>query len=398
MTTTTLDASEINGIDLFSDANLDNPYPTYRRLRDAGGAVWLERIGCWAVPRYDGVRTALDDWETYTSARGVGMNDQVNAQLVGTVLASDPPLHDTLRGVLAERLSPRVIRGLSQDIRDRADELLNRLLDAGDSFDAVNDVARVFPFTIIADLVGIPEEIRPRVLDWGDGVFNAMGPNNDRAFGAIPIVEEQFTWLYQLDGSTLPEGSMGRAIYEAADAGVIEPQSAPALLSAYMSASMDTTISSLGSALMLFAQHPDQWEAVRADRALIPGAFNEVLRYESPLQVFTRVANVDVELDGVPVRAGSRLLMLYGCANRDERHFGADADRFDVTRDAADHLAFGLGLHGCAGQGLARLEVHSMLNALADRVARFELSSEPVRHLNNCVRSLSSLPVRAHLV
>ena len=397
MTTTSLDTDEINGIDLFSDANLNNPYPAYQRLRDAGSAVWLERIGCWAVPRYESLRTALDDWQTFTSAQGVGMNDQVNAQLVGTVLASDPPLHDTLRGVLAERLSPRVIRTLSQDIREQADRLVDSVLD-GDSFDAVNDLARVFPFTIIADLVGIPEDIRPRVLDWGDGVFNAMGPINDRSFAAIPIVEEQFTWLYQLNGMTLPEGSMGRAIYEAAESGIIEPQSAPALLSAYMSASMDTTISSLGSALMLFAQHPDQWEALRADRSLIPAAFNEALRFESPLQVFTRVTNTDVDLGEVSVPAGSRLLMLYGCANRDERHFGPDADRFDITRDATDHLAFGLGLHGCAGQGLARIEVHSMLNALADRVTRLELIGEPVRHINNCVRSLSSMPVKAHVV
>ncbi|MEU4455421.1 cytochrome P450 [Nocardioides sp. NPDC023903] len=396
MTATPMDINEINGIDLFSETNLDNPYPIYQRLREAGGAVWLERIGCWAVTRYAGVRSALDNWETFTSAQGVGMNGQVNAQLVGTVLASDPPLHDTLRGVLAERLSPRAIRGLSQAVRDQADRLVDRVLE-GNSFDAVSDLARVFPFTIIADLVGIPDDIRPRVLDWGDGVFNAMGPINDRGFSAIPIVEEQFTWLYQLDGASLPEGSMGRAIYEAADAGIIEPQSAPALLSAYMSASMDTTISSLGSTLMLFAQHPDQWDALRTDRSLISGAFNEALRYESPLQVFTRVANTDVEFDEIPVPAGSRLLMMYGCANRDERHFGSDADRFDITRDAADHLAFGLGLHGCAGQGLARLEVHSMLNALADRVTRFELTGEPVRHINNCVRSLSSLPMVAHV-
>ncbi len=382
----------ISDLDLFSDESLTDPYPIYRQLRDKGAAVWIEPISCWALPRYDDVRSALRDWETYSSAQGVGINDDINQLSSGTVLASDPPLHDVLRSVLAERLSPRALRSLSASICAQADALVGALVDLG-TFDAVADLARVFPPTIIADLVGLPHEIRPYLLDWGDAVFNTLGPLNERAVDVMPVVGDQFQWLYSLDGTELVEGSMGRAIFDAAAAGVISRESAPQLLSAYTSASMDTTVNAIGSAVALFAQNPEQWAALRADRSLISAAFNEVLRFESPLQMFTRVATRDLGLGGNHIASGDRLIMMYGSANRDERHFGETADLFDITRDASDHLAFGSGLHACAGQGLARLEAHSVFNALADRVVSFTIEAAPVRHLNNTVRGLRSLEV-----
>ncbi|WP_200933868.1 MULTISPECIES: cytochrome P450 [unclassified Rhodococcus (in: high G+C Gram-positive bacteria)] len=243
---------DITDIDLFSGENLTDPYPIYRRLRDTGASVWVSALECWAVPRYDDVRASLQDWETYSSAQGVGMNDDINELSGGTVLASDPPLHDQLRGVLADRLGPRAIRSLSGPIREQADALVESLVERG-TFDAVTDLARVFPPTIIADLVGLPGEIRPQLLEWGDAVFNTLGPLNDRSMNVMPVVGDQFQWLYSLDGSELREGSMGRAIFDAADAGLISRESAPALLSAYTSASMDTTVNALGSAVALFA-------------------------------------------------------------------------------------------------------------------------------------------------
>jgi cytochrome P450 len=387
--------SDVADIDLFTDDNLLDPYPLYAALRSEAPAVFLPRADSWAVARYDGVREVLGDWERFTSARGVGMNDEVNRQLVGTVLASDPPLHDTLRGVLAERLSPRSIRSLSGSITEQAERLVESLV-ARSSFDAIADLARVFPPSIVADLVGIPHDVRPRLLPWGDGLFNTMGPVNDRTIAAVPLLQEQYGWLHSIDASVLAPGSMGRAIFEAAEAGVIERASAPQLLSAYTSAAMDTTVNAIGSAVWLFATHPEQWRALRADRSLVPSAFNEVLRYESPLQMFTRVATRDLTIDGVAIAEGDRLMALYGASGRDERHWGDTAGDFDITRDASDHLAFGYGLHGCAGQGFARLEAHAVFTALADRVEAFELTGPPVRHLNNTIRGLESLPVRLH--
>jgi cytochrome P450 len=390
MTTT---ATPNLSVDLFTDENLANPFPAYADIRAAGPVVWLDALGCWAVSRYDDVRSVLADWENFTSDQGVGLNDDVNAALQGTLLASSPPLHDTLRGVLAEQLSPRGLRTLGMDLKARAREIIEPLVARGE-FDAVQDLARVFPPTVVADLVGIPEDVRPRLIPWADAIFNMMGPaDKKRTFSGAALVGEQYAWLATVTGDDLIEGSWGRAIYDAAADGKIDPEQAPRLLSAYTSAAMDTTINALGSAVWLFANRPDQWERLKADRSLISSAFNEVLRLETPLQFFTRVAVADVELCGASISRGERVMVIYGSGNRDERHFGDDADTFRIDRGASDHLAFGYGMHGCIGQGLARLEANAVFEVLLDSVEMFKLAAEPVRHINSAIRGLESLPV-----
>jgi cytochrome P450 len=380
-------------IDLFTDENLTDPYPLYEQIRAAGPVVWLEATNCWAVARYEDVRGVLSDWETFTSEQGVGLNDAINAQLQGTLLASSPPLHDTLRGVLSEPLSPRGMRKMTMDIKQRARDIIEPLIAAG-RFDAVADLARVFPPTIVADLVGIPEEVRHNLIPWADAIFNLMGPpDKERTYAKAALVGEQFAWLATVKPTDLAEGSWGRAIYAAAEEGRIPQEDAPKLLAAYTSAAMDTTINALGSALLLFSENPDQWSRLREDRSLIPAAFNEVLRFESPLQYFSRAATKDVEIQGTLIRKGDRVMVIFASANRDDRHFGETADRFDITRDASDHLSFGYGIHGCIGQGLARMEAHSVFDVLADHVERFRLIEPPVRHLNSAIRGLESLRV-----
>ncbi|WP_158243985.1 cytochrome P450 [Mycobacterium sp. 4858] len=377
---------------MFSEQNLDDPYETFRALRDKAPALWLKRIDCWAIPRYAGVREVLYDWKRFSAAQGVGLNSEVNTMSVDTVLASDPPLHDALRGVLTESLSPRAIRSLTDHIRVQAEELVTALVAKG-SFDAVTDLAQVFPPSIVADLLGIPLDVRPRLLPWGDAMFNSLGPANHRMRSSLPALGEMFQWAHTVQPAELAEGSMGRAVYEAADAGKIDRAHAPQLLAAYTAAAMDTTVNSIGSAVWLFSRHPQQWDAVRNDHALIPAAFNEVLRFESPVQYFTRVAPAATQVDGVQIAAGDRVLIMYGSANRDERHFGDTAATFDIGRDARDHVAFGYGLHACAGQAFARMEAHALLAALAGRVERFTVDGPVSRHLNNTVRGLASLPV-----
>lgn len=384
--------TSLSDVDLFSEQNLDDPYALFQSLRDEAPALWLNRADCWAVPRYAGVRDVLFDWKRFSAAQGVGLNSEVNTMSVDTVLASDPPLHDTLRGVLAESLSPRAIRSLTDRVRIQAEALVSALVPQG-TFDAVTDLAQIFPPSIVADLLGIPLEVRPRLLPWGDAMFNSLGPANRRMTESLPALGEMFQWAHTVQPTELAEGSMGRAVYEAADAGKIDRAHAPQLLAAYTAAAMDTTVNSIGSAVWLFSLHPDQWDAVRDDHTLIPASFNEVLRFESPVHYFTRVATADTQVEDVPIAAGDRVLIMYGSANRDERHFGDTAATFDISRDARDHVAFGYGLHACAGQAFARMEAHALLAALAERVERFVIDGPVVRHVNNTVRGLASLPV-----
>ena len=153
-------------------------------------------------------------------------------------------------------------------------------------------------------------------------------------------------------------------------------------------------MNAVASAVYLFAEHPDQWDLVRGDRSLIPSAFNEVLRLHAPVHHFTRVATSDQDIGGVVLPAGTRILVMYGSANRDERHY-PDPDRFDVTRNPIDQLAFGRGVHLCVGQNLAKMEGHAIFAELADRVERFELTGEPEWMLNNTLHGLGRLPLRA---
>lgn len=390
--TTTLGGRPTADVDLFSEAALLDPYPLYRQIRDAGPAAYLPKYGVWAMGRYDQVRAALHDWRTYSSAEGTGLNKASNQTTKGIIIATDPPEHDRLRDVLSERLAPRALRDLTEDIARQADDLVASQVRRG-SFDAVGDLARAFPVSVVLDLVGLPRDIRHKVLDWADAAFNAGGPRGPRTDSAYPLLQDQFAYLADLKASELAPGSMGRAIYDAAADGRIDPESCVPLMSAYVTAGLDTTINAISNAVYYFAAHPGQWDMVRASPRMIPAAFNEVLRIEAPIQWFSRVTTRDVELDAATViPRGERVMMLYASANRDERKW-PDPDRFDVTRNAGLQLAFGHGTHACAGQGLARLEGHCVLQSLARRVARFEVG-QPTRRLNNRVRGLDSLPTR----
>jgi 4-methoxybenzoate monooxygenase (O-demethylating) len=165
------------------------------------------------------------------------------------------------------------------------------------------------------------------------------------------------------------------------------------LVRSFLSAGIDTTVYGLGNALHCFAGYPEQWAIVRANPQLIRGAFEEVLRFEAPVQTFFRTTTRPVEVAGVQLGEGEKVLLFLAAANRDPRRWDRP-DTFDVTRRAAGHMTFGTGIHGCVGQAVARLETEAILTALASRVASFELTGEPEWRLNNTLRGFDTLPLR----
>ncbi|MEJ7584284.1 MAG: cytochrome P450 [Acidimicrobiales bacterium] len=377
--------------DLFDDDALDDPYGQYQALRSLGPVVWLERHGLYGLPRYADVRHALGVPELFCSGQGVGLNDFINDGGRGTTLMTDGEPHDRMREVIGRPLTPKALANLRGDLQDRADALVSDLV-ARRSFDAVTDLAEPSPVTWVPDLLGWPDDGRDRLLDWAAANFNALGPLNDRAIKAGPALLEMVAFAEQVAASTdLPAGSMAAGILDAAARGDIEARQCPSLMIDYLAPSLDTTISAIGNAVWLFATHPEQWDRLRREPSRIKNAFNEVLRYESPISCFTRVTTTSTDLAGTRLPAGTRVLMMFASANRDEERWER-ADTFDITREAAGHLGFGYGPHACAGMGLARLEGQVILSALAERVARFELGP-PVRKLNNLIRAFASLPV-----
>ncbi|MEW2564528.1 cytochrome P450 [Streptomyces sp. BK205] len=382
----------VSDVDIFDDEVLNDPYPVYEELRELGPAVHLSRHNCWVLPRYAQVRAASGDHERFSSVDSVGLDPALNERRRGGVLASDPPEHDVLRGVLSESLAPRALAGLRADIGRRAEELVAPLVERG-TFDVVRDLARVFPVSVVADLIGMPLAAREQVLRFADAFFNTFGPLNERTRRSLPVAETLFDELAALmSRDNLEPGGWGEAVHRAADRGVIGEHQVVPLLRAYLVASMDTTINAIGSGLWLLAQRPEAWRALREDRGLVPPVFEEILRCESPVQVFFRRTACPVRYEDVVIPEQAQVGLLFGSANRDPREW-TDPDRFQVDRAPTGHVGFGYGVHGCAGQGLARIEAQAVLSALLDRVERIELAGPPRRHLNNVIRGLDSLPV-----
>jgi cytochrome P450 len=378
--------------DLFTDDALAEPYGHYRALRDLGPVVWLEAHGVYAVARFEDVRAVLADPEVFCSGQGVGLNDVLNELGRGTTLMSDGDDHRRLRGVIGRPLTPKALAELRPQARERAAELADRLVQRS-AFDAVSDLAEVLPTTWVPDLLGWPEEGREKLLDWAAATFNGFGPPNERTNAAAQGIIEMAAFAEQVASGQLPKGSMAAGILDAVARGDLSTGQCPMAIIDYLGPSLDTTISGLGNAIWLFAAHPEQWQRFREDPGRAKQAFDEALRLESPVTGFTRVTTGSVDIGGVELPAGARVLVSYASANRDERYW-EDPERFDIERPNASHVAFGYGEHACAGMGLARLEATEVLTALARRVERFELAGTPIRKLNNVIRAFGSLPVR----
>lgn len=378
--------------DLYSRSAILDPHPHYTRLRDLGPVVRLPRHRVYALPRYAECKAVLRDHDTFASGGGVALNPVTNRLSRDTTLGSDGADHRRRRTLLAHRMLPRALHTIQERVHQRAAETVVTALRAG-TVDGVA-LAAALPLSIVPDLVGWPHDGRDHLLPWAAATFDALGPLNGRGVRTATANLAMLRYARTLvrERALLP-GSAGADVLQAADAGEISPAEATALMIDYLAPSLDTTIGAVSAALHLFATHPDQWDAVRADPGLIPNAVNEAVRYESPIRGFTRTVRQPTALAGTPLPAGARILVLYASANRDPREW-ADPDTFDIHRDATRQLGFGYGRHGCAGQALARLEAGAVLTALAERVARIEIAGEPDWLPNNVIRRYARLPLR----
>lgn len=385
-------------LDPFSAAFFDDPYPGHALVRETAPVVALAPYGCLAVGRHGEIHAMLTDWESYCSSRGVGIRDYRTDPPLrgpGLVLETDPPLHTHRRAVLSSVLSAAALRALRPRFAATAEALAARLVAAG-RCDGIADIAEAFPLTVFPDALGMPAEGRECLLPYGNFVFNSMGPENALLAASLAELPPLNQWVTrQSQRAALAPDGLGAAIHAAADRGEIAPEEAPLLVRALLSAGVDTTVNGIGAALYCLARHPDQWARLHADPALARAAFEEAVRYESPVQTFFRTTARDVTLGGIAIREGRKILMFLAAANRDPRRWDAP-DRFDIVRNASGHVGFGAGIHMCVGQVLARMEGEAVLAALARHVARIELAGEPVRRHNNTLRGLRSLPLRLH--
>ena len=376
-------------IDLFAEASLRNPVDDYRRLRDAGPLIRLRRPDVYAMGRFADVQAALRASEQLISGEGVGFSEAFNAPRGMNVLQSDGDLHRRLRAVVTRPLTPVALKESRAALKALISTRVAALTGAG-WFDAMKSLASFLPVEAISHFVGLPAAGRERLLDWAAATFNLIGPDQDSR--DLVTLGESRAYMASLNADNVRAGSWAGELFAAAQSGRLSQVEAMAALSAYIVPSLDTTILAKGSLLNNLARHSDQWALLRAQPELVRGAVLEGVRHDSVVRWFSRVAATDYEVAGHVVPKGARVMLLYGCANRDERYY-VDPDRFDVTRDARDHLAWGSGPHMCAGMHLARIEMEVLLEALIE--ARVSLTAgEPTPGLNRGLFGFAALPYR----
>lgn len=392
----TLSIPELD-FDPYASENLLDPYPMHEALREAGPVVRLRTYGTLlACARHADVHAVFSDHDRFSSSAGVGLtnfNLEAPFRPKSLILEVDPPLHTRNRAVLSRVLSPKTVTRIRATFAAEADALIDRCMAQGE-IDGIRDLAQPYPLKVFPDAVGLESAGRENLLLYGDMVFNSMGPRNELLARSTERVGPVTQWIMEhcAREHLRPDG-FGDQIYQAADAGEIDPAHAPLLVRSFLSAGVDTTINGIGNALFALAQHPDQYALLHADPALARPAFEEALRWESTVQTFFRTAAHDTEIAGVPVRENTKVLCMLASANRDPRKW-ADPDRYDVQRRPSGHMALGAGIHGCVGQAIARLEGEVVLTALARRVKRIEVAGPHTRRLNNTLRALDTLPLR----
>jgi 4-methoxybenzoate monooxygenase (O-demethylating) len=382
--------------DPFSLEVLDDPYPFYKELREAGPLVFLSTYACYATGRHNEAQAVLGDHGRFVSAAGVGLanfNKEKPWRPPSLVLEADPPLHTRTRGVLSRILSPGTIRKLQRRFEEEADSLVDRVVALGE-FDAITDLSEYYPVKVFPDAIGLRPDGREHLLPYGSMVFNSFGPRNAITEEAFANADKVRAWIMaSCTRSELSTDGLGAEIYACADAGELTEEEAGMLLRSFLSAGVDTTVNSLGNLLWCLMRFPSEWEKLKASPVLARNAFEESLRYEGSAQLFFRTTKADVDFAGTRIGANEKIAVFMGSANRDPRRW-EDPDKFDISRRAAGHLTFGTGIHGCVGQQVARLEGEAVLSALLRKVQKIEFAGEPVRRYNNVLRCFAHMPVR----
>jgi cytochrome P450 len=391
-------------IDPFSREVLEDPLQLEVTLRDAGPLVYLRVHDVYAMARYEQVYAALRNWQGFQSGAGVGLSNfrvEKPWRPLSVLLEADPPHHDAPRRVLSGLLGPRAQRRLRAEWTVAAEEMVDRLLvgPAGSSveFDAVTALAEAFPLKVFPDALGLPDPGRGNLLAFSDFLLNAFGPRNALVAEGAPRAKELTAWVNaHCAREALAEGGFGAQIWAAADRGELTEELAPLVVRSLFAAGVNTTVHALAAALHAFATHPAQWRRLRAEPGLVRVAFDEAVRWASPVQTFFRTTTGDVRVGDTVIPDGSKVLLFLGAANRDPRRW-TDPDAFDLSRNPSGHVGFGFGLHQCVGQNIARLEAECLLTALATRVETIEIAGPTRRRLNNTLRAWGSVPVRVRL-
>ncbi|MFA5884697.1 MAG: cytochrome P450 [Acidimicrobiia bacterium] len=388
---------ELTALLLDGDFYAGDPHPVLARLRREAPVARDDRFGFWALTLHRDVHDVSRDNAVFVSGYGVNYAHFVPEPLPvpGSLLSCDPPTHTHYRRILWDAFTPKQIRALEPRIRARAVDLLDAL-DPGAVTEWVSAVSVPFPLVVLADLMGLPADDWREYSEWMDA---AVRTNNPGASDADRAVVDRMR-VFLLDavaeraGTDAPGVITMVANHRNDDGTPLTSREQLMFLLQLFIAGNETTRNTITGGIVALAEHPGQWEALRADRSLLDPAIEEILRWSTAVTHFFRTARVDTEIGGVAIGAGDKVFMSYTSANRDEAVFGPTADRFDVARWPNPQIAFGFGAHFCLGAALARLEVRVLLEEMLDRFAGIEVAGPVERLANVAIAGFSRADMR----
>ena len=384
-------------VDPFSRDSVRDARAVDDRLREFGPVVRLPGEDVVMLARFEHVSPGLKDWRTFSSTSRPWHDPRSVRPEV--LLTDDPPKHTRVRAVVANALSRSALAKMAEAFRAEADAVVARLkekVSRGEPLDAVSDLTQPFIYKVLPDLLGLQRQGREHMYTFGNMVWATMGPMNELFHEVMQDTDAVLKWADQsCERANLAPGSLGMAMYEAADRGEVSQEEAKLLVGTLLAAAADTTVLTLANTIRAFCEFPQQYELVRSEPGLIRAAFEESLRWDSPSRMAGRIAAREVEIDGYVIPAGTRCGLMFAAANRDPRQW-SEPDRFDVRRSNLHSLGFGYGLHACVGRVLALLEAEALLAAVVRTVTRFEAAGEPQPWMTTIGHGPERLPLRAY--
>ncbi|MEV7994294.1 cytochrome P450 [Streptomyces sp. NPDC086077] len=394
--------------DPWDPAFLADPYPAYTELRARGRVLYFERTNQWLVPHHADVSALLRDRRLGRSYRHRFTHEDFGRTAPAPehepfhtlndhgMLDLEPPDHTRIRRLVSKAFTPRTVERLKPYVDKLAGDLVAALAEAGGG-DLLTDVAEPLPVAVIAEMLGIPEADRAPLRPWSADICGMyeLGPSQETAARAVRASVEFSEYLRELiarrreePGEDLISGLI--AAHDEGDRLTEQEMISTAVL--LLNAGHEATVNATVNGWWALFRNPDQLAALRADHSLVPSAVEELMRYDTPLQLFERWVLDDIEIDGTTIPRGAEMAMLFGSANHDDEVFTAP-ERLDLTRQENPHISFSAGIHYCIGAPLARIELAASMRALLELAPNLSLATEPERKPNFVIRGLQGLSV-----
>ncbi|MER6276587.1 cytochrome P450 [Streptomyces sp900105245] len=394
--------------DPWDPAFLADPYPAYAELRAHGRVIRYEPTDQWLVPHHADVSALLRDrrlgrtyqhrfsHEDFGRTAPPPAHEPFHTLNDHGMLDLEPPDHTRIRRLVSKAFTPRTVDRLRPYVHGLANELVAALVADGGG-DLLTDVAEPLPVAVIAEMLGIPEADRAQLRPWSAAICGMyeLNPPQDTAARAVRASAEFSDYLRELiaarrekPGEDLISGLI--AAHDEGDRLTEQEMISTAVL--LLNAGHEATVNATVNGWWALFRNPGQLAALRADHSLVPSAIEELMRYDTPLQLFERWVLDDIEIDGTVIPRGAEIAMLFGSANHDPGVF-ADPGRLDLTRADNPHISFSAGIHYCIGAPLARIELAASMTALLERAPTLALAEDPRRKPNFVIRGLEGLPV-----